>query len=139
VIPTIVTTAKLFTLRPAVQTLESIREAKAPHEVADELSWTWCYYAAHGTLLEHNNTEIEFWKKHNKDLRWQGLEDQLAYLWSGLHWVLVVNIHNLGNAVRSLHHTFLALPKDFSRTRQLSAIRKPKAKTRQKLPKQRTQ
>ena len=46
VIPTIVTTAKLFTLKPAVQTLESIRQANAPHEVADELPWTWCYYAA---------------------------------------------------------------------------------------------
>jgi hypothetical protein len=89
--------------------------------VANELPWTWCYYASHGALLDHNNFEIDFWKKNHEALRWRGLEEQLSDLWAGLHWVFIVNIHSLANAVISLKRAFLALPKDFSRNRQLSA------------------
>jgi hypothetical protein len=137
VIPTVVTTAKLFTLKPDIRTLEHVRDANAPHEVANEVPWTWCYYASRGALLDHNTFEIEHWQKKYEALRWRGLEDQLAYLWSGLHWVFIVNIHSLADAVTSLNRAFLALPKDFSRSRQLSAAVQADAKLLRKLDRQR--
>jgi hypothetical protein len=122
VVPAIVTTAKLFRLKPEIQSLDSIRQASMPRDIADELPWTWCYYASRGSVLDHNHFEIDLWKKENKGLRWPGLDDQLASLWCGLHWVLVVNIDNLGQAAAELRQAFIDLPKDFSRNRQLLAL-----------------
>lgn len=121
VIPCIVTTARLFRLRPEMQSLSSIRQAAAPGDVSDELPWTWCYYASRGPVLDHNQFEIGLWRKQHKGLRWRGLDDQLAHLWTGMHWVLVVNIDSLGAAVSSVHECFRTLPKDFGRNRQLAA------------------
>jgi hypothetical protein len=118
-IPCIVTTARLFRLRPEMQSLSTIGQATAPEDVADELPWTWCYYASRGSVLDHNELEIELWRKQHKGVRWRGLDDQLAQLWTGMHWVLVVNIDSLGAAVSTVHDCFMTLPKDFGRNRQL--------------------
>jgi hypothetical protein len=120
-IPCIVTTARLFRLRPEMQRLSTIRQAIAPGDVADELPWTWCYYASRGSVLDHNEFEIELWRKQHKAVRWCGLDGQLAQLWTGMHWVLVVNIESLGAAVSAVHDCFMTLPKDFGRNRQLVA------------------
>ncbi|HIE64981.1 MAG: hypothetical protein ABGX83_03100 [Nitrospira sp.] len=62
VIPVIVTTAKIFCLRPNSQNIKSIRQASAPDDIADELPWTWCYYAPRRILLDHNMKHIDTWK-----------------------------------------------------------------------------
>jgi len=120
VIDCIVTTARLFRLKPDMQSVPSIRKAAAPADVADELPWTWCYYASRGPVLDHNHLEIELWQKGHKGLRWRGLDHQLAQLWTGMHWVLVVNINSLGAAVSTVHECFSSLSKDFGRNRQLT-------------------
>lgn len=114
VVPAIVTTAKLFRLRAEVQNVTTIRNASGPEEIADELPWTWCYYAPRGQLLEHNHTQIELWREEHSDVHFAGLDDQLANLWCGPHWVMVVTIDALAGAARELHSKFLQLPKDFS-------------------------
>ena len=114
VIPAIVTTARLFRLRPDVRDIATIRDAHGPEEIADELPWTWCYHAPHGELLNHNDAQIEHWRETHKDVRFKGLDDQLASLWSGPHWVMIVNIEALAAAAAVVHKTFLSLPKNFS-------------------------
>lgn len=111
VVPMVVTTARLFRLKPEVQSIDRIRKATAPTDVADELPWTWYYHPAAGEVLDHNHCEIDKWKTEHKGLRWQGLEDQLAHLWTGLHWALVVNINSLGDAVTALQRGLRRPPK----------------------------
>ncbi|MGA7764274.1 MAG: hypothetical protein WCA59_21240, partial [Candidatus Binataceae bacterium] len=130
VVPAIVTTASLFRLRTEVQELEQIRQAHLPNDVADELPWTWCYYASPGSVLDHNAAEIDLWRERHKDLRWKGLDDRLASLWAGMHWVLVVNVQALKEAAASLHESFLRLPKDFSRNRTLQEVVEAEASAR---------
>ncbi len=132
VVPMVVTTARLFRLKPEAQSIDSIRKAAGPTDVADELPWTWCYHPSTGEVLDHNHDEIDMWKAGHKGLRWRGLEDQLAHLWAGLHWALVVNINSLGDAVTALQQAFADLPKDFSRNRELDALMRVRASARRK-------
>lgn len=120
VVPAIVTTAKLFRLKPEIQGIDAIRVAAGPEQIAEEVPWTWCYYAPRGELLHHNQHEIDLWKGRHRGLRFAGLESQLASLWSGPHWVMVVTIGALANAVEELHSKFLDLPKDFSNNKRLA-------------------
>lgn len=113
VVPAIVTTAKLFRLKPEVQDVNTIRAAKGPEQIAEELPWTWCYYAPHSELLNYNLERIERWRDQHPGLRFAGMDDQLARLWSGPHWVMVIGIDALASAARALHSKFLRLPKDF--------------------------
>jgi hypothetical protein len=113
VVLAIVTTAKLFRLKPEIQDVGTIRAATGPEQIADEVPWTWCYYAPRGELLHFNHDQIERWRGQHVGLRFTGLDDQLAHLWSGPHWVMVVNIGALASALRVLHSKFLQLRKDF--------------------------
>jgi len=119
VIPVVVTTARLFRLRPDVRDIAAIRDARGPEEIADELPWTWCYYAPRGELLDHNDAQIEHWRGTHKEVRFKGLDDQLASLWSGPHWVMIVTIEALATAATVVHKTFLTLPKSFSGNERL--------------------
>jgi hypothetical protein len=129
----VVTTAWLFRLKPEARSIDSIRKATSPTDVADELPWTWCYHPSTGEVLDHNHFEIDNWKTEHKGLRWRGLEDQLAHLWTGLHWALVVNINSLGDAVTELQQAFADLPKDFSRNRELDALMRARVSAQRKL------
>lgn len=120
--PMVVTSARLFRLKPDVQRIDTIRQAGSPADVADELPWTWCYYPASGEVLDHNQFAIDLWESTHKGLRWPGLDDRLAHLWTGLHWVLVVNIEGLADAVSTVRTTFAGLAKDFARNRNLEAL-----------------
>ena len=119
VIPAIVTTARLFRLRSDVRDIATIRDAHGPEEIADELPWTWCYHAPRGELLEHNDAQIEHWRETHREVRYRGLDDQLANLWSGPHWVMIVTIEALAAVAAAVHKTFLALPKNFSGNKRL--------------------
>ena len=119
VIPAIVTTARLFRLRPEVRDITTIRDARGPEEIADELPWTWCYHAPRGELLDHNDAQIEQWRETHREVRFKGLDDQLANLWSGPHWVMIVTIEALAAAAVAVQKAFLALPKNFSGNERL--------------------
>jgi hypothetical protein len=54
IVPTVVTNARLFRLRPTVNDLATIREAAEPADVADEVPWTWCYRAGTSALARYN-------------------------------------------------------------------------------------
>ena len=118
-VPAIVTTAKLFRLRPEIRGVGTIRAATRPEEIAEEVPWTWCYYAPRKELLDFNHDEIERWRARHAGLRFAGLDTQLADLWSGPHWVMVVTIDALANAAKGLHSKFLKLPKNFGGNRRL--------------------
>ncbi|HEV2501308.1 MAG TPA: hypothetical protein VGY31_17180 [Terriglobia bacterium] len=119
VVPAIITTARLFRLRPDIRGIEALRQATGPEYIADELPWLWCYYAPRSELLDYNNSEIERWREQHRKVRFRGLDDQLASLWSGPHWIMVVNAGSLAEAATAVHMAFIALPKDFRRNRGL--------------------
>ncbi len=132
VVPVLLTTAKLFRLKPTIQRLEHIREANSPYDVAEEIPWTWCSYTSRGPMLDHNNDEIESWRTRHKGLRWEGLDERLASLWTGMHWTVVANIGGLADATRSIHDTVMSLPKDFSQGKALAAAVSAQAAVRRK-------
>ena len=130
VIPMIVTTAKLFCLRPQIYDVDGIRKANSPSDIADELSWTWCYYAPRGELQDYNMDEINEWKREHPvwQTNWHTIhplkafppvESQLIDLWSFPHWVVVANIEGLHDATQAIYSQFLQLPMDFSLNEQL--------------------
>ena len=71
VIPALVTTSRLFRLRPDRYDIKTIRDASRPEDIADELPWTWCYYAPRRQLLDHNNAQIERWRERHADVRFK--------------------------------------------------------------------
>lgn len=130
-IPMVVTSARLFRMRPDVQRIDTIRQARAPLDVADEVPWTWCYYPASGDVLDHNHQAIDDWKRLHKGIRWPGLTDRLAHLWTGLHWALIVNVEHLASATTRLRSTFESLPKNHTpSTRLWATIERSAAKKR---------
>ncbi len=119
VIPVIVTTARLFRLRPDVRDIAAIRSAGGPEDIADQLPWTWCYYAPRGQLLDHNHAQIEHWRETHKEVHFRGLDDQLADLWASPHWVMITTMEGLATAAEAVLNAFLGLPKNFSGNERL--------------------
>ncbi len=118
-IPVIVTTARLFRLRPDICDITAIRNARGPEEIADELPWMWCYHAPRGELLGHNDKQIERWRETHQDVRFRGLDQQLTSLWAGPHWVMIITIEALAKAVETIYKAFLSLPKNFRGNQRL--------------------
>lgn len=121
-IPMIVTTAKVFRLKPNIVDLNIVREASSPNDIADELDWTWCYHAPPHELLGYNLDLID---NHNKEYeleKYSVINDKLLELWQSPTWIAVVNINSLTNAVESIYKHFLDLPKDFGFSYTLGQI-----------------
>jgi len=66
ILPVIVTSARLFRLRPNINSFDAFRRATSPDVIADELPWLWYYHAPNGDLLDHNSDEIDAYKKKSK-------------------------------------------------------------------------
>ncbi len=138
VIPAIITSARLYRLRSSIRDVRLIRDARGPEEIADELPWTWCYYAPRGQLLVHNSDRIDEWKDSHSEVRIPGLDSQLANLWAGPHWVMVITIDALEAAINEVNQTFLALSidKDYGRleraVNELSAQKRKRYKEHKK-------
>jgi hypothetical protein len=126
----IVTSARLFRLRPDIRSLEKVRSARAPDEVAEEVSWLWYYHAPSGDLLSDNMDAIDGYKSGNRFARRKAVADQLLALWSFPHWIAVANIEALATAVQTIYRQFLTLPKDFSGDRLIARIWKERAAER---------
>jgi len=138
VVLAIVTTAKLFRLRSDIGTIAAIRNASGPEDIAEQMPWTWCYYAPREQLLRHNHDEIEIWRRRHTRVHFAGLEDQLAELWSGPHWVMVVSIDHLRSASDAVRNTFWHLPKDFGPNRRLKRAVEGFASSRRARPQTKT-
>jgi hypothetical protein len=128
VLPVIVTSAWLFRLRPEIRSLDKVRAAGAPDEIADNIGWLWCYQAPNGDLLDHNMSEIEAYKDRNRYAKRKVIAKQLLALWSSPHWIIVANIEALSDAVKAIYTHFSSLKKDFSGDRLIAQIWKDRRK-----------
>ncbi len=131
-LPVITTSARLFRIRPEVHSLDRVRAAGAPNEVAEELNWLWYYHAPNGELLDHNMTEIDAYKEGNRYVQRRAVAEQLLKLWSSPHWIAVVNIEAVAVAVKTIYRQFASLPKDFSGDKLIAQIWKDQKKRRRR-------
>jgi len=131
-LPVIVTSARLFRLRPEIRSLDRVRAAGAPNEIADNLGWLWCYHAPNGDLLDHNMSEIEAYTEGNRYAKRKAIAEQLLKLWSSPHWIVVANIEALAGAVETIYGHFSSLKKDFSGDRLIANIWKDRRRQRAK-------
>lgn len=122
VLPVIVTSAKLFRLRPDVRSLDKIRSAGVPTDIADEVDWLWCYHAPNNELIFYNLDAIEAYKQSNRYAKWKAIAEQLLGLYRFPHWILVANIDAVADAVNALYKSFSAIPKNFSGDRLIARI-----------------
>ncbi len=131
-VPVIVTNATLFRLRPTVLSLDEIRNASAPAEIADEVEWTWCRVTPSSATVSANRACVEAYDNPHAHVA----EDDPFYgdaLFNRLqdfvyrpHWVAIVNDKALRNAVTSLETAFRGL-----KTRPISdAFEPPRRKGR---------
>ncbi|MEK7992826.1 MAG: hypothetical protein AAB403_03375 [Planctomycetota bacterium] len=127
VLPVVVTSARLFRLRPEIRSLDTVRRAASPDDIADELSWLWYYHAPNGQLLNHNMAEIDAYKKGNRYARKKPIAQQLLALWTFPHWIAVANINATARALADIYAKFSSLPKDFSGDRVIAQIWKDRA------------
>jgi hypothetical protein len=112
-VPMIVTNAKIYRLKPEILDLEKVRQATQPDEIADEIDWTWCYFAPQNDLLDYNLSLIN---AHNEEYmleQYPEINEQILRLWTSPNWVTVVNIDSLPRAITSIHQHFLGLPKNY--------------------------
>jgi len=130
VLPVIVTSAQLFRIRPDVCSLDKIRSAGVPADIADEVGWLWCYHAPNNELIFHNLDAIETYEQGNRYSKWKAIAHQLSELYCFPHWILVANIDALAAAVLKVYNTFSAAPKDFSGDRVIARIWKDRRKPR---------
>jgi hypothetical protein len=127
-LPVIVTSARLFRLKPDVNSFEAVRHATSPDVIADELPWLWYYHAPNGDLLEHNMNEIDAYKKQNKYAGKKAFDEQLLSLWTFPHWIAVMNIDAMANAIAKIYEDFASLPKNFSGDKIIATIWKERAR-----------
>jgi hypothetical protein len=132
ILPVIVTSARLFRLRPDIKSFEAVRRASSPDVIADELPWLWYYHAPNDDLLLHNRDEIDAYKKQNKYAGKKPVAKQLLYLWSFPHWIAVLNIDAVASAVTQIYDDFISLPKNFSGDKLIAAIWRERHATRKR-------
>lgn len=111
VIPMIVTNAKLFRLRPRLRSIEAIRAATLPSDIADEMKWTWCYFDPSMELFDHN---LEYIERHKE--RYLNLLKEFPVMKSTFrmwatrpNWIAVVHISALVEAVSAIENYFLSI------------------------------
>lgn len=111
-IPMIVTNASIFRLKPDVSDLEKIRHAESPHEVADEVSWTWCCIDPSMSLINQNWEAIDKHKEEEAELiyRFPFVKQRLDDFDDRPNWIAVVNIKSLSQVSATLAEHFLSLP-----------------------------
>jgi len=110
-IPVIVTNASLFRLRPSVTDLAMIRSAKDPHDVADELPWTWCYFEPSMSLIEEQRELINKHREDESELlsRFPAAKERLSNLASRPNWIAVINNAHLAGTIKAIREQFQKL------------------------------
>jgi len=118
VISAVVTSAKLFLLK--AHAIDAIRNARSPDDIADEVPWLWCYQPPAGSILDHNQKEIDLWRSRDRNVvKFAGLDERLAELWSGPRWFMIVNAEYIVAAYSCVQNAYASLPKDFARSKRL--------------------
>jgi hypothetical protein len=120
ILPAVVTSAKLFRLKAQAHAIDAIRRAGSAHDIADEVSWLWCYHPPSGALLDYNAERIESWRARPRYVeRFAGLDDRLAALWSGPRWFIIVNAEHLAAVYSRVQSTYASLSKNYARSKTL--------------------
>jgi hypothetical protein len=130
ILPVIVTSARLFRLKPNITSFEAVRRATSPDVIADELPWLWYYHAPNGDLLDHNMDKIDAYKRQSKYAGKKLVAEQLLSLWTFPHWIAVLNIDAVASAVTQIYDDFISLPKNFLGDKLIAAIWKERARER---------
>jgi len=128
VIPMIVTNAKLFRLRPSLRSLERIRDSAQPSEIADELTWTWCYFEPSMVLFDQNIDNIDIYKERERDLLSEfPAVESIFRLWPNRpNWIAVVHISALKDAISYIENYFFSIKT--KPTQPILGTRNPKKK-----------
>lgn len=128
VIPMIVTNARLFRLRPTLRSLEAIRDAAQPSDIADELTWTWCYFDPSMEQFDYNLEHIDRYKKRESDLlgEFPAIESMFRSWGSRPNWIAIVNISAIHNAISAIEKYFYSIKT--KSTALALGIRKSRAK-----------
>ena len=134
VLAAIVTSARLFRLRADIGSLDIIRTATSPDQLAEAASWLWYYHAPNAQLLAHNMHAIDEYEKGNPYAAKKLVQQQLLKLWTFPHWIAVININAVARAVSEIHKRFVSLPKNFSGDELVAQIWKDRQRKRAKKP-----
>jgi hypothetical protein len=110
-IPMIVTNATLYRLKPEVTDIDTIRNASAPSQIAQEVGWTWHYYDVPTQLIDQNSSAVEDHIKKEPEVvyRFPDVEDSLYDLLERPNWVAVVNIKALSGVLKEITDSFLSV------------------------------
>lgn len=135
VVPMVVTSASLFRLREDIRTLDQVRSAEGPEEIAERVPWTWCYYSSPMWLKDRNMDLVDQWLHLSALPHYPKIGQQVYRLWAAPKWVAVINFEALIQATGLLRKLVEALPKDYSYTSALAGVRDaPEEKRLSKLP-----
>jgi hypothetical protein len=110
-VPMIVTNASLYRLKPSVTNLDTIREAKSPAEVADEVEWTWHYYDVPHRLFRQNLDAIDEHVKEQAELvyHFPNVKEVIDDFADRPNWIAIVNISALSKVVTAIQNYFTAM------------------------------
>lgn len=110
-IPLIVTNAVLFRLKEDVTELDEIRNASVPHDIADEISWTWHYFDPSMSLVKQNYDAIEqhIDEQAERIFRFPQVKHRIRELSERPNWIAIVNINHLSNAINEISEHFMSL------------------------------
>ncbi|MEI6430307.1 MAG: hypothetical protein WCO45_18280 [Pseudanabaena sp. ELA607] len=111
-VPMIVTNATLFRLKENVTDLDAIRNALTPHEVADEIPWTWHYFDPSMSLLKQNNDAIKLHISTQAEFvyRFPHVKQRIWQLCERPNWIAIVNINQLSSVITEISDLFMSLP-----------------------------
>ena len=128
VVPMIVTNAKIFRLKPDIIDLDLIRSASSPDQIANEVDWTWVFHDPPMSLVDQNWEAINKHENDNARLIYQYPQayKRMQELITRPNWIIVANIRNLENVVKSVSEHFSSL-KTFSTE---SRFKKKRAKSK---------
>jgi len=115
----------MFRLKPDITSLDTIRKASQPTDVADELSWTWCYHDPTTQQTLERSDRIDEYKNSPAGIllaEYPGVASRLETFDGRPNWVAVVNIKSLGSfsegLLRAVDHLRFRSVRDVMRRRQ---------------------
>jgi len=110
ILPVIVTNAKLFLLKNDLQSLDQIRDASKPIDIADEVEWLWLKKEYSFEMCDQNFEIIKNHKKTDPDFKKFPYDnDLLIDLASRPHWLAVANIIYLDKFIKEIIKYFLSI------------------------------
>lgn len=111
VVPMLVTNARIFRLRPEVTAINTIREASAPADIADEVTWTWCNFDPSMEAFDQNLRYVDEHEVREAELleEFPAAHTDLRTLASRPNWIAVVNLEHLTKSIGAIEQYFMSI------------------------------